>query len=65
MKVILEGNPKEIAALVLELQERQSVRQKFTPETSEGLSCSTENVATGASRTDNPRFPCSSTSAIP
>ncbi len=33
MKIIIEGNPNEIAALVLELQERQS--EKFIPSDSD------------------------------
>lgn len=59
------GNPREIAALVLELQERQGTSPNFTPKTAEGPCYGTEKVATGASCTDNPKFPCSSTSEIP
>jgi len=65
MKIVIEGNPKEIAALVLELQERQNAKPKFVPETPEGPDCSAGKVATGASCTDNPKPSNSSTSAIP
>jgi hypothetical protein len=36
MKITIEAEPKEIAALVLEIQGRQNVDVKFVPETSEG-----------------------------
>ena len=65
MKIIIEGNPKEIAALVVEVQGRQSLNPKFVPETSEGPSCSTTNVATGASCTDIPKPSYLDTSVIP
>lgn len=52
MQIIIKGSPKEIAALVLKIQERQSVRPKFIPETSEGPCFCMEKVATGASCTD-------------
>lgn len=55
MRIITEGNPKEIAALVVEVQGRHSLKPKFIPGTSEGLTCSTENVATGASFVDTPK----------
>lgn len=64
MKIILDGNPKEIAALVLELQERQGKRVSFVPETSNGL-CTCENkVATTASPVDSPILPCPGTNRI-
>lgn len=64
MKIIIEGNPKEVAALVLELQERQSTTPGFVPETAEGLCDSAEMVATGASDIDILKPLCSGTSGI-
>lgn len=36
MKIVIEGGPKEIAALVVALQERQDVSLAFVPETADG-----------------------------
>ena len=61
MKISIEGKPKEIAALVLELQERQSIRPKFVPETADGPIHDTKRVAMGASQEDILRYPCQDT----
>ena len=58
MQVIIKGSPKEIATLVVEVQERQNARPKFVPETSEGPCLCTEKVTTGASGIGNPKSPC-------
>ena len=54
MIITIEGNPDEFAALVLELQEQQSVRPRFVPETANEPCDSAEMVATGVSDTAIP-----------
>lgn len=70
MKIIIEGTPKEIAALVVELRERQPERFAPSDSSSEafalalpsGIVRSEEKIATGASSEDNQRSLCSDTS---
>ena len=49
MKVILEGEPKEVAALVFALQERHGEKSSFVPETADGPCLGTAKVAATAS----------------
>lgn len=70
MKITIEGTPKEIAALVVEVQERQpehftpsdSSSEAWAPKCSLGIVRSEEKIATGASSEDNQRSLCSDTS---
>ena len=57
--IVHDGNPKEIAALVLKLQERQKL--KFVPETSEGVCFGPLVEGFTTSSEDNQRHPCSDT----
>ena len=61
MNVTVHGTPKEIAALVLELQERREV-DSFVAETADGPCRSKCKVATGASYKDSPKYPHQDTS---
>ena len=61
MKIKLDGNPKEIAALVLELQERRGKNVSFVPETSDGPCTGANKVAATASPVDSPTLPCPGT----
>lgn len=65
MQIIIKGSPKEIAALVVRVQGQRGMKPRFIPETPEGLSRSTEKVATGASRSGSPKCPCLGTNKIP
>lgn len=64
MKIILDGNPKEIAALVLELQERQGKSVSFVPETSDGPCTDANKVAATAAPADSPILSCPGTNRI-
>lgn len=59
MEVVIKAEPKEIAALVLELQERQ--KPKFVPETSEGVCFGPLVEGFTTFSEDNQRHPCPDT----
>ena len=62
MEIVLKGEPTEIAALVLGMQERQWEEPKFVPETAEGPCYGTEKVCATASGSSSQIPSCRDTS---